>query len=156
MTTYEVTPVAQVATARTDPQQSDHWGAVVSTITVDGSFPEDCLGGLEGFSHAEIVYVFDRFEEPTEYRLRAPRGRADLPAVGVFADRGPRRPNRIGVSVCRIVSVRGRRLTLRGLDAIDGTPVLDIKPVMRPHLPAPGDVVQPAWVDALLAEYHLP
>jgi len=80
-----------------------------------------------------------------------PRGRADLPEVGVFADRGPRRPNRIGCTTCEVVSVRGRELRVRGLDAVDGTPVLDIKPVMRQFLP--GRIRQPEWVDRLMADY---
>ncbi len=74
--------------------------------------------------------------------------------MGIFAERGPRRPNRLGVSVCELVSAEGRRLTVRGLDAVDGTPVLDIKPAMRQFQPA--QVRQPPWVDSLMAEYHLP
>jgi tRNA (adenine37-N6)-methyltransferase len=80
-----------------------------------------------------------------------PRGRADLPEVCVFADRGPRRPNRIGCTICEVVTVRGRELRVRGLDAVDGTPVLDIKPVIREFLPQ--HIRQPKWVDHLMAEY---
>ncbi|MDQ2846472.1 MAG: TrmO family methyltransferase [Actinomycetota bacterium] len=83
---------------------------------------------------------------------RSGRGRDDLPAVGVFCDHGPRRPNRIGVSFCRVVSVASRSLQLQGLDAVDGTPVLDIKPAMREFLPS--DIVQPEWVGRLMADYQ--
>lgn len=55
--------------------------------------------------------------------------------MGVFADRGPRRPNRIGATICEIVSAEGRRLRVRGLDAVTGTPVLDLQPVMLEFLP---------------------
>jgi tRNA (adenine37-N6)-methyltransferase len=115
-------------------------------------FGDRCLTGLDGFSHVEVVFFFDRLAEREDYRqpLR-PRGRADLPEVGVFADRGPRRPNRIGCTTCEVVSVRGRELRVRGLDAVDGTPVLDIKPVMRQFLP--GRIRQPEWVDRLMADY---
>ena len=152
----ELTPIGRVSCDRQDPQDTDHWGGVVSTITVDDRFPDDCLQGLEDFSHAEIVFHFDLFEERSSFPTRSPRGRADLPAVGIFADRGPRRPNRLGVSICEIEVVGERQLRLRGLDAVDGTPVVDIKPVMRHHLPDPRRVTQPGWVDELLRHYHLP
>ncbi|MGC4787734.1 SAM-dependent methyltransferase [Micromonospora sp. DT178] len=147
-----VTPIGRVHNARADPGNSDHWGDVPSTILVEPRFGEGCLTGLADFSHVEVVFFFDRLTEREDYRppLR-PRGRADLPEVGVFADRGPRRPNRIGCTVCEVVSVRGRELRVRGLDAVDGTPVLDVKPVMRQFLP--GRVRQPEWVDRLMAEY---
>ena len=150
--TFTMVPVGTVGNDRTDPGNSDHWGAVLSTILIDERFGEDCLAGLGDFSHVEVVFVFDRTTEREDYRERRPsRGRADLPAVGVFADRGPRRPNRIGCTICEVVSAAGRRLTVRGLDAVDGTPVLDVKPVMRAFVPA--SVRQPDWVDALMGDY---
>ncbi|MGH3356704.1 MAG: SAM-dependent methyltransferase [Nocardioidaceae bacterium] len=151
---FEIVPVGRVANDRNDPQESDHWGGIVGTIDVDPRFPEDSLQGLEEFSHAEVVCLLDRFEERTDYKRRPPRGRTDLPSVGVFADRGPRRPNRLGISICEIVSVRGRQLRVRRLDAVDGTPVIDIKPVLRQYLP--DSVHQPGWVDLLLSRYYLP
>jgi tRNA-Thr(GGU) m(6)t(6)A37 methyltransferase TsaA len=151
---FQVEPVGTVRSPRDDPGDSDHWGAVVSTIEIDDRFPDDCLQGLSDFSHVEVVFVFDRATERPDYSARRPRGRDDLPEVGIFAERGPRRPNRLGVSACEIVSAAGRRLTVRGLDAVDGTPVLDLKPSMRQFQPA--QVRQPPWVDVLMAEYHLP
>lgn len=71
--------------------------------------------------------------------------------MGVFAGRGPRRPNRIGVTSCAIESVRGRELTVVGLDAVSGTPVIDLKPVMAEFLP--DNVKQPEWVSRLMSEY---
>jgi len=78
--------------------------------------------------------------------------REDWPLVGIFAQRGKNRPNRIGLTTCAILKVEGTRLHVRGLDAIDGTPVLDIKPVMREFLPR-GEVRQPEWASELMAEY---
>lgn len=123
-----------------------------STILLEPRFSDRCLTGLADFSHVEVVFFFDRLAEREDYRqpLR-PRSRADLPKVGVFADRGPRRPNRIGYTTCEIVSARGRELRVRGLDAVDGTPILDIKPAMRQFLP--DHIQQPEWVDRLMAEY---
>jgi len=91
-------------------------------------------------------------EDKVEYGARRPRGRADWPLVGIFAQRGKNRPNRIGLTTCAILKVEGTRLHVRGLDAIDGTPVLDIKPVMREFLPR-GEVRQPDWATELMAEY---
>ncbi len=91
----------------------------------------------------------DDHREPRPYR-----GRADLPPVGVFAGRGPRRPNRIGATCCAIESGRGRELTVVGLDAVCGTPVIDLKPAMVEFSPA--NVTQPEWVGRLMADYFRP
>lgn len=152
---YALSPIGAVRSERTDPGDSDHWGDVVSTIVVDERFGPQSLVGLTEFSHVEVLYLFDRLAERDDYRVtRRPRGREDLPAVGVFADRGPRRPNRIGATFCAVVSVDGRELRVRGLDAVDGTPVLDVKPAMRPFLPT--EILQPEWVELLLADYFKP
>ena len=83
---------------------------------------------------------------------RHPRNNPAWPLVGMLAQRGKNRPNRLGVTVARLVSVSGRILTVRGLDAVDGTPVLDIKPVMREFLPR-GEVRQPDWAIELMRDY---
>lgn len=145
-------PVARVHNHRTEPGDSDGWGDVISRLEIDERFGDQALTGLEEFSHVEVLYFFDKLEERADYTgVRRPRGRDDLPAVGLFADRGPRRPNRIGVTACRIVSVGARELSVHGLDAVDGTPVLDIKPVMREFQPQ--DIRQPDWVARLMSEY---
>ncbi|MFD5660549.1 TrmO family methyltransferase domain-containing protein [Streptomyces hirsutus] len=93
MPSFEVTPIGTVRNNRTDVQHTDNWGAVRSTITIDERFGEACLQGPEGFSHVEILFIFDQFPEHDDYREPRPyRGRSDLPLVGVFAGRGPRRP----------------------------------------------------------------
>lgn len=153
MRTFVVTSIGTVRNERADIALTDHWGEVTSTITVDERFGDDCLLGLADFSHVEVVFVFDRTTERPDYPPRRPRGRADLPEVGVFADRGPRRPNLLGVTTCRIVAVDGRELTVRGLDAATGTPVIDLKPTMIEFQPT--DVRQPEWVSRLMGEYFL-
>ncbi|BBH69829.1 tRNA (N6-threonylcarbamoyladenosine(37)-N6)-methyltransferase TrmO [Actinoplanes sp. OR16] len=155
MVAFEITAVGVVRNGRTDVQHTDNWGAVTSTIVVDERFGDECLLGLDGFSHVEVLFVFDRLDELDDYREPRPyRGRDDLPPMGIFAGRGPRRPNRIGVTTCAIEAVRGRELTVRGLDAVDGTPVIDVKPAMAEFSPA--RVEQPARVTEMMAGYYQP
>ena len=155
MSIFEITPIGTVRNERTDVQNTDNWGAVRSTITVDERFGDACLQGLEGFSHVEVLFVFDQLDELDDYREPRPyRGRADLPPVGIFAGRGPRRPNRLGVTCCVIESVHGRELTVVGLDAVTGTPVIDLKPAMREFQPE--NVTQPDWVTDMMSDYFKP
>ena len=72
--------------------------------------------------------------------------------MGIFAQRGKNRPNRLGTTTCRLLQVDGTKLNVAGLDAIDGTPVLDIKPVMKEFLPR-GALAQPEWATELMASY---
>jgi tRNA-Thr(GGU) m(6)t(6)A37 methyltransferase TsaA len=135
----------------------DVFGGVVSRIELDSSrFTAESLAGLSDFSHVEIVFVFDRSgESEIHYGARRPRGRLDWPLVGIFAQRGKNRPNRIGVTICRLVSVTDLTIEVEGLDAIDGTPVLDIKPYMPEFAPR-GEVRRPAWAAELMSNYWEP
>ena len=83
---------------------------------------------------------------------RRPRGRADWPEVGIFAQRAKARPNRIGVGTCALLGVEGLTLRVRGLDAIDGTPVLDVKPHVLEMGPR-GEVHEPEWMTELMRDY---
>lgn len=151
--TLTLTPIGYVRSSR-DEAIDDHWDAETARVELDESrFTPDALAGLADFSHAEVIFLFDRVpDDKIETGARHPRGRTDWPLVGIFAQRGKNRPNRLGLTTCQIVAVDGLAVTLHGLDAIDGTPVLDIKPVMREFLPR-GDVRQPAWVGELMADY---
>ena len=134
--------------------EDDDWGASRATILLDARrFDGDALLGLDAFSHAEVIYVFDGVgDDEIVLGARHPRGREDWPKVGIFAQRGKNRPNRIGVTVCKIVKIDGLALEVEGLDAIDGTPVLDIKPVMSGFAPR-GAVVEPDWAREIMAAY---
>jgi tRNA-Thr(GGU) m(6)t(6)A37 methyltransferase TsaA len=146
-----VKPIGRVVGGRGEPVDDD-WDRETATIRLEG-FEADALAGLDAFSHVEIVYVFDRVDpDAVERGARHPRGNASWPRVGIFAQRAKDRPNRIGVSVCRLLGVDGLELRVAGLDAVDGTPVLDVKPVMREFLPR-GDVRQPAWATELMKDY---
>lgn len=132
----------------------DDWGAIESTIELDSDrFEPDVLAGLDAFSHLEIVFCFDRVDESKiNLGSRHPRGNPDWPKVGIFAQRAKARPNRLGITTCELLSVKGHTLTVRGLDAIDGTPVLDIKPYMNEFAPRKA-TKQPAWSSELMQGY---
>jgi len=153
MRTVEITPIGVVRSTVTQPVD-DIWGGVTSRIELDASqFTPDCLAGLSDFSHVEIVFAFHLVRESEIVSgSRNPRNRTDWPKVGIFAQRGKNRPNRIGVTICRLLSVENLSLEIAGLDAIDGTPVLDIKPYLR-EFAARGETRQPAWADELMREY---
>ena len=153
MNEIALTPIGVVHSPIHEPLD-DAWGGVMARIELDASrFSQESLAGLDEFSHVEIVFVFDRVaDSEIHFGARHPRGRADWPKVGIFAQRGKNRPNRIGVTVCRLVSVRPLAIEVEGLDAIDGTPVLDIKPYLRQFAPR-GEVHQPAWATELMGEY---
>jgi tRNA-Thr(GGU) m(6)t(6)A37 methyltransferase TsaA len=130
----------------------ENWGAVVSEIVLKEEYA-DGLVGLEDFSHAIIVYFMHLATDKERIRTRRhPQGRDDMPFVGIFSQRAKRRPNPIGVSVVEIIQRENNVLKVQGLDAIDGTPVLDIKPYYpRDRVNRP---IIPEWVYALMTNYY--
>ena len=133
--------------------EDDHWGDVVSIIELDSAFSEEALFQIESFSHAEIVFYFHLVnEDKIETGARHPRNNESWPKVGIFAQRGKNRPNRLGVTTVKILKREGRQLFVQGLDAIDGTPVLDIKPVIKEFLPRE-EIHQPVWATELMKDY---
>ena len=127
------------------------WGEDISLIKLDKQYASG-LKGLEEFSHAIILFHLDKAKYEKEKHLqRRPQNRDDMPLVGIFSQRGKDRPNRIGMTSVEIISVEEDTLVVKGLDAIDGTPVLDIKP----YYPAydKKDASVPVWVDRLMAHY---
>ncbi len=135
--------------------EDDFWGGEEACIALDGRFTADALQGITDFSHVEILYLFHEVE-PSKIvtGARHPRNNPEWPAVGIFAQRGKNRPNRIGSTICRTIRVEGTRLFVAELDAINGTPVLDIKPVMVEFLPRE-EVRQPSWSHDLMRQYWL-
>jgi tRNA-Thr(GGU) m(6)t(6)A37 methyltransferase TsaA len=150
---FVIEPIGHVRGGRDQPVDDD-WGASRAVIELDGArFGPEALAGLADFSHLEVIFVFDRVsEDEIEHGARHPRGRQDWPLVGIFAQRGKNRPNRLGLCTCRIVGVEGLNVTVEGLDAIDGTPVVDLKPAMAEFLPR-GELRQPAWASELMKDY---
>jgi len=153
---FEMTPIGVVRNERTEATDDD-WDRVNSSIELDLSVVgEQAIKGLVRFSHIEVVFVFDRVDpDSVELAARHPRGNPDWPQVGILAQRAKARPNRIGTTVCELMAVRPNGvIEVRGLDAIDGTPVLDIKPYFAEFAPR-GDVRQPDWTHELMAQYWL-
>lgn len=133
--------------------EDDFWGGEEACISLTGEFTAEALAGITEFSHVEILFLLHEIDRAKIVTgLRHPRNNPEWPAVGIFAQRGRNRPNRIGSTICRVVRVEGAKLFVAELDAIDGTPVLDIKPVMAEFLPRE-EVRQPAWSHDLMREY---
>lgn len=132
----------------------DCWGGIVSTIKLDAAqFSPDCTRGLADYSHVEVIFYLTGIpDERIVTGARRPRGRADWPNIGIFAQRTKDRPNRIGVTTCRLESVDGLKIRVLELDAVDGTPVLDVKPHYKGFAPR-GKVHEPAWAAELMAGY---
>ena len=123
------------------------WEEVVSELILNANL-EEATEGLEQFSHIIVVFWMHKVppERDTPTKVH-PRGRKDLPLVGLFATRAPYRPNPLGVTIVRLLERQGNVLKVKGLDAINGTPVIDIKP----YLPRNGviEVTFPQWVSKL-------
>jgi len=132
----------------------DDWDSVPALVELEQSrFSPEALAGLDTFSHVEVVFLMDRVA-PVRIELgtRHPRNNPAWPRVGIFAQRAKNRPNRIGTTICRIQRIDGLKIHLTGLDAVDGSPVLDLKPWVR-ELGPRGEVRQPAWVSELMENY---
>lgn len=150
-----VQPIGVVRSPR-DEAIDDFWGGVESVIELDPEqFTPDVAAGLSDFSHVDVVFFMNRVKpEKIETTARHPRGNTEWPKVGIFAQRAKGRPNRLGVTNCQLVKVEGLSITVRGLDAIEGTPVVDLKPYMAEFGPR-GEVKQPEWSHVLMQEYFL-
>jgi tRNA (Thr-GGU) A37 N-methylase len=146
-------PIGRVVGGRIEAVDDD-WDHETATIRLDPTEVEaGATDGLAEFSHVEVVFCFDRVDEAAVCRgTRHPRGREDWPSVGILAQRAKDRPNRIGVTVCRLVAVRPYAIEVTGLDAVDGTPVLDVKPYLS-EFAARGTIRQPAWSTELMDGY---
>ncbi|MEP7346741.1 MAG: SAM-dependent methyltransferase [Gemmatimonadaceae bacterium] len=149
---YSISPIGFVRSSRELPRD-DFWGDENARIELVPDIPAESLLGLAEFSHAEILYLFhhDAADAAIAWS-RHPRGNSDWPSVGIFAQRARRRPNRIGATIVRVVSVQGATIVVDQIDASDGTPVLDIKPVFGEFLPT-GPMRQPTWTTELMADY---
>ncbi|HEY2808506.1 MAG TPA: SAM-dependent methyltransferase [Steroidobacteraceae bacterium] len=133
--------------------RDDGWDAEISMIRLAPGFGPESVQGLGDFSHLEVLYHFHQADPAAVVRgARHPRDNPAWPLTGIFAQRGRNRPNLLGSTVCALVRVEGTTLHVSGLDAIDGTPVLDIKPVMQEFLPR-GAVLQSRWSRELMRDY---
>ncbi len=147
-------PIGIVHSPINDPSRDEFWGGIQSNIELN--VPPAAIAGLAEFSHIVVVYHFHQVApEAVERGARHPKGRQDWPEVGIFSQRAKKRPNRIGVSTCRLLKIDGVKLIVEDLDAIDGSPVLDIKPYMTGFGPR-GEVREPEWARELMSTYFAP
>ncbi len=123
---------------------SQGWGEIISDIVVNSGLTE-AVDNLNEFSHIIVLYWMHQVatgQLPTKVH---PMGKQELPLVGLFASRSPNRPNPVGKATVRLLQRRGNILKVKGLDAIDGTPVIDIKP----YIPGYDSVINakvPPWI----------
>lgn len=122
------------------------WKDVVTEIVIDKKYAKG-LDGIEGYSHIIIVYWMHQEKEC--HLKHHPQGRSDVPYVGIFACRCPQRPNRIAFSTVKLITRKGNVLRVKGLDIVDGTPILDIKPY-TPVYDQVSDARVPSWVSRLV------
>ncbi len=148
----EIKPIGFVKNSRNEVSD-DFWGNVISEIHLADEFSPDALQGITDFSHAEIIFYFDKADgSKVNKGLRHPRDNKNWPLTGIFAMRAKDRPNHLGHTIVKILRTEGNVLFIQGLDAIDNTPVVDIKPVIKEFLPRE-EVNQPAWVSELMKDY---
>lgn len=151
--TIHLNSIGKVISTRSEIKD-DNWDQENVFVELDSlEFSPEALAGLSDFSHVEIVFFMDQVEPAkVEKTARHPRNNTDWPKVGIFAQRGKNRPNQIGTTICRVLKIEGLRLYVEGLDAVDGTPVLDIKPWVEEFGPR-GEIHQPLWISELMKGY---
>jgi tRNA-Thr(GGU) m(6)t(6)A37 methyltransferase TsaA len=149
---FIIKPIAFVSNNRSE-MIDDSWGEVISEIILADYFPSGCLNGIEDFSHLEIIFCFHLLKDSdVVFDLRHPRNNLEFPLTGIFAQRGRARPNKLGATIVELLEKRERSIIVKGLDAVNGTPVIDIKPVMKEFLPH-SNVKQPSWSVDLMKHY---
>ena len=152
MRMFSVQPIAFVHNERKEIKD-DEWGDVRSCITLTDMYTEESIQGIEDFSHIEVIFYFHKVtDEQIQYFARHPRNNSNYPKVGILAQRGKNRPNRIGATIVKVIRRDGKTIVVEGLDAIDGTPILDIKPVMKEFIPRE-EIKQPEWATDIMKQY---
>ncbi len=144
-------PIATVKNSRTK-SIDDHWTEIISIIELAGNMPTEVLNNITDFSHLEIIFYFDKVKNDNIVFSGRPRGNPNYPLVGIFGQRKKDRPNKIGLCTVELLEHNGRTIKVKNLDAIDGTPILDIKPVFKEFQPT-GQIRQPEWVADLMKNY---
>ncbi|MCU0512825.1 MAG: tRNA (N6-threonylcarbamoyladenosine(37)-N6)-methyltransferase TrmO [Anaerolineae bacterium] len=151
MDSITLTPIGVVRNTAADTAD-EAWGKVISEIHLEDALAPG-LQGLADWSHIVVIYYMHTAEfDAAQHLVRRPRDREDMPVSGIFAQRARHRPNRIGITAVPVLAVAGPVVRVRGLDAIDGTPVLDIKPY-APVYDGVSDPAVPAWFIRLMQGY---
>lgn len=149
---YTIEPIAFVKNSRRKAED-DFWGDVISEIVISEKISEESLKGIEEFSHLEIIFYF-HLADLSKINISAthPRENKKYPKVGIFSQRKKARPNLLGTTIVKLLNVNNSILTVEGLDAVNGTPVIDIKPVLKEFLPKE-KLRQPEWATELMKDY---
>lgn len=151
---FQVKPIGFVENKREDLSH-DFLGEEISTITLADHMKDSSLDGIDEYSHIEIIFYFDQVrDEEIEYGSKIPRNNPNYPKVGILAQRSKYRPNKLGLTTVKLLKRENRVLYVQGLDAVKGTPILDIKPVLKEYLPRE-EVRQPQWFSDLMKNYWL-
>jgi tRNA-Thr(GGU) m(6)t(6)A37 methyltransferase TsaA len=143
--------IATVKNSRTTPTDN-YWEEVISEIVLEDYIPTEVFENISSFSHLEIIYFFNMVSSNDIISLGRPRENPDYPLVGIFAQRKKDRPNKIGLCTVELLEHNERTIKVKYLDALNGTPVLDIKPVFIEFQPK-GEIKQPLWVAELMKDY---
>ena len=147
-----LSPIAYVQNSR-KTVQDDNWATIKSEIILADYIPSEALDGIEAFSHLEIIFYMNQVSEAKAIaRSRHPRNNLNLPKLGTYAQRNKSRPNKLGLTTACLLKKEDRKLIVSHLDAIDNTPILDIKPVMKAFEPK-GEIIEPSWVKEIMKVY---
>lgn len=129
------------------------WGNIISEIHLSDEF-KDGLKGIDDFSHAIIIFYMHKSNfELKEHLQRKPQGIEELPEIGIFSQRAKHRPNPLGITTVKILSLEDNILRVQALDAIDGTPVIDIKPYFLSFDYPKEEIKEADWVDVIMGKY---
>lgn len=149
---FTIRPIGLIRSERLE-SIDDHWNQVRSFIELTDEYSSESIRGLEDFSHIEIVYYFHKVKaSQIVVKAEHPRENPNYPLVGIFAQRKKSRPNLLGLTISEIDKIEDKKIFLKSCDAIDGTPVIDIKPVFKEFLPKT-EIKQPVWVSDLMKDY---
>ena len=147
-----IQPIATIKNDISKSHTNADWGKIVSEIHFDEALAPG-LQGLSDWSHVVVIFSLHESQfDVTHDLVQRPRGLDEMPEVGIFAQRTQQRPNTIGVSAVKIVSVEQNIVRVKGLDAINGTPVLDIKPY-APIYDTASEPLVPGWFIRLMQGY---
>ncbi len=131
----------------------DNWSSIESEIELTENIFTEAFEGIENFSHLVIIFFMNKVkDEKAIAQYRHPRNNESLPKLGTYAQRNKNRPNKLGLTTVELLERNARILKVKNLDAIDGTPILDIKPVMKQFEPK-GEIKQPEWTNEILKNY---
>jgi len=148
----QLIPIAYVKNSRKEVID-DNWSSIISEIELSENIISEALEGIEAYSHIAVIFYMDKVkDEKAIAQYRHPRNNTALPKLGTYAQRNKNRPNKLGLTTVELLEKKDRSLIVKNLDAINGTPILDLKPVMVEFEPK-GTIRQPKWTKEIMEKY---